>query len=91
LWPQALVYLYLSVRICTYLYVYLYMLLWAQALVYLYEVAPEQRKGLMSALGCVCLALGVALGVLVVAAVAHFMPPGRRFVTCWKGLERAKT
>jgi hypothetical protein len=47
-----------------------------QALVYLYEVAPEHHKGLMSSLGCVCLGLGVALGVLVVAAVSHFMPPG---------------
>jgi hypothetical protein len=52
-------------------------LLWPQALVYLYEVAPEHRKGLVSSLGCVWLGLGVALGVLVVAAVAHFMPPGR--------------
>jgi hypothetical protein len=52
------------------------LLLLPQALVYLYEVAPERRKGFISALGCVCLGLGVALGVLVVAAVAHLMPPG---------------
>jgi hypothetical protein len=50
--------------------------------VYLFEVAPEQRKGLMSSLGCVCLGLGVALGVLVVAAVSHFMPQGGPRKSC---------
>jgi hypothetical protein len=55
----------------------LLLLLLRQALVYLYEVAPEQRRGLLSSLGCVCLGLGVALGAAVVAAVAAFMPAGR--------------